>query len=232
MADEGKPEDPRRSPRFDVEDLDGRLAFNLGAEVVNISPAGMCVRTTSPLVVHRSYDISLSQAGEQVRLKGTVRWCTLRSTRRTQSNEIEPLYEAGVAFDGLLTDAAVPLLDFLRNNVVLNLSEEDSVGNRLFGRFEVRDSEVELTDRDTFEVRRLSLSGMLARSPSYLPRHTRCVLQFELDGKLFRTHARIVHSSQVDDQEEPVFDMGIEFLETPAESFEVLQTFIRDRFGS
>ncbi|MEM6704927.1 MAG: PilZ domain-containing protein [Acidobacteriota bacterium] len=231
MADEGKPQDPRRNPRFDVENLDGRLAFNLGAEVVNISPAGMCVRTTSPLVVHRSYDISLSQSGEQIRLKGTVRWCTLRSTRRTQSNEIEPLYEAGVAFDGLLTEAAVPLLDFLRNNVVLNLSEEDSVGNRLFGRFEVRDSEVELTDRDSFEIRRLSLSGMLARSPSYLPRHTRCKLQFDVDGGTFRSNARIVHSSQVDDQEEPVFDMGVEFLEMTTEGLELLRNFIRERFG-
>lgn len=231
MSDEDKSQDPRRNPRFDVENLDGRLAFNLGAEVVNISPAGMCVRTTSPLVVHRSYDISLSQAGEQVRLKGTVRWCTLRSTRRTQSNEVEPLYEAGVAFDGLLTDAAVPLLDFLRNNVVLNLSEEDAIGNRLFGRFEVRDSEVELTDRDDFEIRRLSLSGMLARSASHLPRHTRCTLQFELDGAIFRSKARVVHSSQVDDEEETVYDMGVEFLETPAESVATLRRFIRERFG-
>ncbi len=238
MARDAKGDDARRNPRFDVENLDGRVAFNFGAEVVNISPAGMCVRTTAPLVVHRSYDISLATEGETQRLKGTVRWCTLRSTRRTEHDEVEPLYEAGIAFEGLLTDAAAPFLDFLRNNVILNLNDpyQQDPGKRLFGRFKFADNQsVSLTAADRFEIRRLSLSGMLARSESHLDRETRCDVAVELDdGVKFRSLARIVHCSQVEAESEeapPQFDMGVEFVDTPADSVKLLEAFIRDRFG-
>ena len=227
MSEGEKGADGRRNPRFDVENLDGRLAFNLGAEVINISPAGMCVRTTSPLVVHRTYDISLRSADESLKLRGTVRWCTLRSTRRTVLNEVEPLYEAGIAFEGVLAEAAMPFIEFLRHNVIVNLAEDSSETQRLFGRFELGESEVSLEGAGRFEVRRLSLSGMLARSSAILPRETRCELRFELDGCPVAARARVVHCSEVADSDgEPRYDLGIEFLDLDDSAHEALDDFI------
>ena len=117
---------------------------------------------------------------------------------------------------------------------MLNLAEaQEAPVQRLFGRFEIEGSTASLSDSDGFEVRRLSLSGMLARSPSHLPRHTRCEISFDVEGGTFHTHARIVHASQVDtDDDQPTFDMGIEFLHTLEESVALLERFIRERFGS
>ena len=231
----------RRNPRFDVANLDGRLAFNMGAEVVNISPAGMCVQTTSPLVIHRKYQISLGPEDHSISLEGTVRWCTLRSTRRNQADEIEPLYEAGVAFDGLLTDVAMPFLDFLRENVIVNLSgePEQASDGRLFGRFGLQDSSVLLGGSDTFEVRRISLSGMLARGSAMIARETHCDVSIDLDGSAFRSRVRIVHGSQVEplagevtDDDVPIYEMGVEFLNIPTSSKRVLERFIESHLAN
>jgi hypothetical protein len=168
-------EENRRHERHDVEGVDGTLVVSLEGRVLNMSLTGLAVETTSMLRLGATYWLRLPRGGDELRFKATVAWCHLERTRKNHQGESVPVYHAGLDFRESLDERTRQMLVFLKEHSILE------VGERIAGRFQPRHKlSAELSVRYPFEVRRLSLSGMLIET-EFAP-ELGDTLEMEIDG--------------------------------------------------
>ena len=148
-------------------------------------------------------------------------------TRRNERGEVEPLYEAGVEFDGILSRGASQLLRFIRTNAQIDMER------RLFGRFSLRaGSSVTLGTSSEFVVRTLSLSG--ARLEAVLCPEPESALDVEIEvreGEVVRSLVRVVAvapATSAGPGGEPAFFVDVEFREMPGDSRAALDRFVNE----
>jgi hypothetical protein len=214
----------RRHPRYQVEDVEGTFLFNIEVHVLNMSVAGMAVATSHSLQVGRSYSFKIEQSDQQVELFGTVAWCVLRGTRRASEEEedVLPVYHAGVRFDDVLTERAQEIRSLIEQSAVID------VNPRIFGRFRIgRDASVTLDSQVPFEVRKISLSGMLVESLLIADLNTVFPLEMNLANGLFSCQGRVafVEPPEGSDTEFRA-RLGIEFIDMTPESASRLENYI------
>lgn len=165
----------RRHKRYEVDGVEGTLVVSHDARVLNMSLTGLAVETTSLLKLGSSYWVRLPQGEGELKFKATVSWCRLVGVRRSASGDSGPVYNAGLDFRESLDERARQILVFLQEHVVME------VGERLAGRFRPREEvPAELSGRHPFEVRRLSLTGLLIETPFAPDLGTQ--LEMELDA--------------------------------------------------
>ena len=155
MANTGQ----RRHKRYEVHGVRGALLFRTQVTVRNISLSGVAIEATERLQLGRTYSIRLAGGEDHVDATGTIRWCHLASFRPAEGGSPSAVYEAGLAFQEVLSEKGHGLLRFLEEHVVL------SPHQRLTGRFHgdgMRPADLETLYG--FEVLRLSLSGLLVRT--------------------------------------------------------------------
>src|SRR6185503_7562039 len=149
----------RRFRRFDVADVRGSLLLSLDARLLNMSLTGMAIETSSVLKVGGDYWLRLNQDGANLRFKTNVKWCHLVRNERDAAGEQRAVYHAGLDFRDGLDENARQVLSFLEKHVVVE------VDRRLTGRFSLaRAQTAAIGVRHDFEVRRLSLGGMLVET--------------------------------------------------------------------
>lgn len=221
-------DDNRRHDRFSAEDVHGEFSYSVQARVLNISLGGLAVRTQTQLKIGRKYRFRLGAHSKAVQLEGSVRWCRLSGTERQESGDIVPVYEAGISFDDVLTDKAEELLQFMEKNIVLDLRK------RISGRFTVDEANsLDLESHSGFEVKQISLSGMMIETEVATPPGTIFELEMRLGRKKFASAARIVYMSEIEseaedgDEKARLYRMGVEFMRTPEDKRAVLEAFIR-----
>lgn len=79
---------------------DGRLLGPvMTARVLDMSPGGAHIETSSALRVGAPYAFTLEISGASRRMRGRVRWCRLVATRAVDDGERTPVYRAGVVWD-------------------------------------------------------------------------------------------------------------------------------------
>lgn len=93
--------DRRCHERHPVCDIRGFVAFNKPLEAKDLSLGGLTLETPCGLAVGRTYPLKLRHGQLTVSLTGTVTWCSLRRTRRTERGDIEPVFAAGIRFGSL-----------------------------------------------------------------------------------------------------------------------------------
>ena len=225
-------DEKRRHDRYSADDVQGEFSYSVDARVLNISMGGLAVRTQTQLAIGRGYRFRLGREGDAVQLSGSVRWCRLAGTERREDGDIVPVYEAGISFDDVLSGKAEQLLLFMEQNIIVDLKR------RISGRFQVeRDNPVELESHSGFEVRQISLSGMMIESDVAVPPDTRLDLEMGLGQARFTTTARSIYLSEIEldesdeEPETPRYRMGLEFTHTTAAMRSVLETFIRTELG-
>lgn len=213
-------DEKRRSPRFDVQDLDGSLLLAMDVRVQNLSVSGMAVETSARLSVGRSYRFKLRHGDRIVVIMGTVAWSFLHRTQKNCAGDVEPVYRAGVRFDGMLTENAQALLEILEEKAILRLD------TRIFGRFPVPQvDDVEVDSESRFSVRRISLSGMLIES-STAPKVGQ-TLQAELDlgeGPVSLSF-RVANVENGECDTAPV-RVGVEFVDLKPEQIKAIESFV------
>jgi hypothetical protein len=133
------------------------------ARILNMSLTGLAVETTSLLRLGGHYVLRLPHREGELRPDATVEWCHLVGTRRDDHGDSVPVYQSGLDFRESLDDRARHILAFLQEHIVMD------VNRRLAGRFRPKQAiAAALSARYPFEVRRLSLAGMLIDTP-YAP---------------------------------------------------------------
>lgn len=219
MAQEGI--ERRRSPRYEVEGVQGALTFRSDARIRNLSLTGMSVETADHLEVGKPYTLKLVHEGREVRLSGTVLRSRLRSTRKLPGGESEPLYEVGIQFNDVLNEKALQL------HGLLSASARISPDRRVTGRFEVGLPEsVRLHGDHVFVLRKISATGMLIET-GLAPR-LESLIEVAIplgDGEDLRVAARVAHLEPVADKPGRHL-LGVEFRDLPPEGRRRLESFI------
>ncbi len=214
----------RRHRRYEVHDLNGSLLFRFDVTVLNLSLAGIAVETTRPLKLGKVYSMRFGSGPESVDLDGIVRWCHLVGTRPGSVGGALNLYQAGLAFDGTLTEKSERLLEFMKEHVVL------SVTKRVIGRFKLQaGAPVELAARYDFEVEKLSLSGMLVKTRLVPEIDSAFDMEIRFRGTTLEVEGRIAYAERLGGTEaEPEAALGVEFLDMGEEKTSVLKAFIAE----
>jgi len=218
MANTGQ----RRHRRYEVKDVHGSLLFRTKVRVRNLSVSGLALESAERLQLGRTYAIRLAGEGDAVDVCGTIRWCHLASARPKPGGEPRAVYEAGLAFEGVFSDMAKGLLGFLEHHVVL------SPHQRLTGRFRAEALRpAELEARYSFEVLKLSLSGMLVRTSLEASLGDAFEVELALRDGVVPLNGRVAFVQRDDAAKgEVATQLGLEFLEVSESSRGALAKFI------
>jgi c-di-GMP-binding flagellar brake protein YcgR len=224
------PDDRREYKRFQVEGVRGKLLFTTDARVLDMSLDGMAIETLNPLKVGRDYSLKLEEHGSDIRIRGTVVWCSLVKTVRDEKGDVQPIYRAGVQFEDLLSTRARDLRQFIGENAVISLE------NRLFGRFRINPRQsAGLSLEAEFRIVQLSRTGMIVETDVAAPEDTSCEMKIQLPGVEFEAASRITHLERMErrgsgrasrDPSSPPVLLGVEVLDMDLKMQEDLQSFI------
>jgi len=193
------------------------------ARIINMSLTGMSVSSHSPMRIGRSYALTLRHGnGLELKLQGTVMWCHLRAVGGERRDEAGPLYEAGIRFDDVLSDNATGLVRFLEESAMI------APNQRLAGRFTVTAGQgVSLDTSYEFEVRTISVSGMLIEADAAPPPDTVIELSVKLDGHTLKSPARVAFQRDVGSADKRrITQIGVEFLELSPADHKALEKVI------
>ena len=213
----------RRYPRYEVQDVEGTFLYNLQADVINLSLAGMALETAKPLDIGRHYMFTIRKDNEEIKLPGKVAWCTLHHTSRKSDTEILPKYHAGIHFDEVLTAKAQALLHLIEETALVDLNK------RLFGRFKPNgDTSVSIDSEVEFAVHKISLCGMLIETAMRTEVEASFPMELSLTDKKITFKGRVAYASphsKADTMPPPVH-LGIEFIEISQQDRKLLENFI------
>ncbi|HEV8238154.1 MAG TPA: PilZ domain-containing protein [Thermoanaerobaculia bacterium] len=199
----------RRHRRYDVADVRGSLLLSLDARILNMSLTGMAIETSSVLKVGGDYWLRLSQDGDPLRFKTKVQWCRLVRNEKDAAGEVRAVYQAGLDFRDGLDEHARQVLAFLEKNIVVE------VDRRLTGRFNLAQAPTAaLAVRHDFEVRRLSLGGMMVETVWDPALDSIVDLEVQTGRGVVHTRGRVrsVLPAIGDPNGPPVFAVGLAFV--------------------
>lgn len=212
----------RRHRRYDVEGVQGRLRMSMDATILNLSVDGMALETHSWLSVGRKYSFKLRRDEHgDIPLTGEVVWCNLVRTARDEHGETLPVYRAGVKFDDVLSETAQEVRSFIEKKAVVRLDT-----TRLFGRFRVPDQGADVALDQSFEVRRMSFSGMLIEADFVPDLEARFRIELRAGEDPVHVGVRVAHVKELEDPDGTRAAIGVEFLDLTPEAREALATLI------
>lgn len=147
----------------------------------------------------------------------------MSGTERQESGDIVPVYDAGIAFDEVLSEKAEELLTFMEKNIVL------SPKRRILGRLKIESvDQVILESESEFQVREISISGMMIEADLALKPDTALELEMRLSRWKFVSAGRIIYMAEIDLRDETLrYRMGVEFTGLSPKQKEKLERFIR-----
>lgn len=217
-------QEKRRHPRYELQGIGGTLRYDMNARVLNLSLDGMALETSAWLHVGKSYRLKIGSGEESLDLDGTVVWCHLVGQRPAKGNG-GPVYQAGVHFGQTLSQQALRLLAFVRRAGVIGVS------TRIFGRFKVRREEsVDVAFEHRFEVRRVSLSGLLIEADLLPEVGARFVLEVETRfGSLSPTVEVKSLEQGLTLAGEPTSRIGVAFEDLSRDDRAILEKLIEDQ---
>ena len=217
-----QPTQKRRYRRYEVRDVYGSLLYRVEVKVLNLSLTGMAVEATQQLKQGRVHSVRLGQGESAINVDATVRWCRLVGTRKAANGEPTTVYLAGLTFDGMVTEKAEVVMEFLKEHVVLALQK------RVIGRFRPKgETSIELAARVEFEVEKVSLSGMLLKTRTMPALESTFDVEMTLSGSPFDSCCRVAYVRRLGGTDaEPEVEAGVEFTSLGPPQREVLMQFI------
>jgi hypothetical protein len=212
----------RKFKRYDVDSVHGRLLYSSDINILNISMDGAAIATSQRLAFDREYSLKLKFEDTFLVLKGKVVWSVLSHSKTQENGEVIPIYKAGIKFINILTDAASPLISYVEKGRA-HSPEKRILGVR-FRESLHEGSEIDLSCG--YEIKRISLSGMLIETEAELACDSRQNMEINLNGKLINVVGRIANVAKTKTDGPERFETGIEFLEISEMAMGSLRAYI------
>lgn len=210
----------RRYRRYDVKGVDGAFVVRINVNVINLSAAGMAIETDNSLVVGRTYSFRINQNERDLDISGRVIWCVLGKTKRSGGG-FSPIFRAGVQFEDVLSEQTLELQRMIESSALVD------PGAQILGRFVFDVSGVvESASQAQFEVKKISLSGMLVDADSRPQQDDVIPFEVVLGGRPFGGHGRIAYIDPYPREGDPRYRIGVEFTLLSVVARETLQDFI------
>lgn len=213
----------RRHPRFTVEGLHGTVMLTTPVEIVNMSMGGAAVVADMRLNMGQEYSLRLQLDEERgLLLRGVVVWSTLSGVCPNELGESVSRYSAGLKFTNVISDELQRLLDFIDSARV-------TPEKRLAGvRFRVEaGNRARIDSTHDYEVRLISLSGMLIRTEHDLPLEGVYPMELIPTGEpAIRFAGRVASCVGLEEAGPVSHEVGIEFLQVAPRDRARLEAFV------
>ena len=215
-------DDHRRNKRYSVDGIRGNVLYTSDIDVLNISLDGAAVETTRRLELNREYTFKVRYKNNSMDLKGQVVWAVLISKERKDTRAFVPVYRAGIRFSNLSSEKAGLLQEFIEENKVRMLEPRlDGVRFRIATSADVK---VELPRR--YEVRRVSLSGMLIETEYPLDLDSQHGIELFLNEEIMNFTGRVAYCETTATDKGSKYDIGVEFIEMSDSDRKALRGFL------
>ena len=217
--------DKRRHPRYEVDDVRGRLRATLEGEVFNLSVRGLALRTASWLSPGRTYTLKLVSGDREISLTGTVARCRLAGPGL--GAEGAPVYEAGIEFEDVVSQQAEEVLQLIVDRGISHVERE------AFGHFTLRDDQgLVLETTPEFLVRKLSRSGLLIESEYVPAAEEHLEAEIRLQDRALHAELRVAYVHQIQSVEgRPRAEIGVEIVDMPADDRAAYEGVIEGLLG-
>lgn len=95
--------DIRKQKRFPVDNIEivGQISFADKAEIINISANGILVNVPKRMDIGKKYMLKICSKEKKIVVMASVVWSLLGGPRRTSTNQIIPIYTAGMEFQDI-----------------------------------------------------------------------------------------------------------------------------------
>ncbi len=218
----GKKDEERRHKRYIVDGIQGNVLYPADLEILNISIDGAAIETTRWLDLNREYTLKIKYKDIILNLKGRVVWAVLTSKEKKGSGEVTPVYRAGVRFTDTLSEKTTMLINFIEENKIRTLEK------RLVGvRFKVvtrQDTKIDYPYK--YEVKKMSLSGMLVETEYTLDLNSNYDIELFLTDNVLNIVGRIAYCEKIDSDDGFKYNIGIEFVEMSDNDKGLLKEFV------
>ncbi|MFP3939766.1 MAG: PilZ domain-containing protein [Thermoanaerobaculia bacterium] len=232
MSPEPSRRERRLRRRHALDDVRGNLLFSYECSVLDLSPRGMAVRTSTALAPGRSYAVKLEHEGRALSLSGTVAWCRLQGTRQNEKGERVPVYAAGIELGGDPSEKARELLPLLEKRGLIQL--ERCLAGRLapLGRSGASGGPSDGGEPATVTVRRLSRTGMVVEAPFFPERGELLELGVDLEERPLVMTVRTTAARPLDERDgRPWAEITVDYAEMSPDDREALDHLIRQELG-
>lgn len=218
----GKKNEGRRHKRYIVDGIQGNVLYPADLEILNISIDGAAIETTKWLDLNREYTLKVKYKDIVLNLRGRIVWAVLTSKEKKGFGEVIPVYRAGVRFSDTLSEKTTMLINFIEENKIRTLEK------RLVGvRFKI------VTPQDTkidypykYEVKKMSLSGMLVETEYALDLNSNYDIELFLTDNVLNIIGRIAYCEKIDSDDDIKYKIGIEFAEVSDNDRGLLKEFL------
>jgi hypothetical protein len=212
----------RRYKRYNAAGVQGTVRFLADLKLVNISVDGAAIETSRRLDLNREYKFKVDYKGRPLEARGLVVWSKLVQGEKTKEGDVVPIYRSGVKFLDTLDEKTIELMNFIEDNRVRTPER------RLGGvRCKIaKHQNVTVGYPYEYLVKKISLSGMEIETEHALDPDSRHEMELILNDKVLTITGRVVTCMKVPSEKTVKYDMGVEFLEMPADVRELLSHFI------
>ncbi len=185
------------------------MLYPADLEILNISIDGAAIETTKWLDLNREYTLKVKYKDIVLNLRGRIVWAVLTSKEKKGSGEVIPVYRAGVRFTDTLSEKTTMLINFIEENKIRTL-EKRLVGVR-FKIVTLQDTKIDYPYK--YEVKKMSLSGMLVETEYALDLNSNYDIELFLTDNVLNIIGRIAYCEKIDSDDGIKYNIGIEFAE-------------------
>jgi c-di-GMP-binding flagellar brake protein YcgR len=212
----------RKYKRYIVDGIHGNVLYPADVKVLDLSIDGAAIETTKWLDLKREYTLKIKYKDVILNLRGRVVWSILSSQKKISSDEVMPIYRAGVRFIDMLSEKTTMLINFIEENKIRKLEK------RLVGvRFKIANTQnVQLDYPYKYEVKRMSLSGMLIEIENPLDLNSCYDIELFINENVVKVEGRVANCTEIKSESGAVYDIGIEFVKVSDNDKKLLKNFL------
>ena len=213
----------RSHKRYDVEGVHGNVLHPSDLVILNMSIDGAAIETSKRLDINREYIFKIKHKGTILSFRGLVIWSLLTNKEIRDQHKIIPVYRAGIRFIDTLNEKTGKLIDFIDDNKITTL-ERRVVGVR----FKINTPQnVKIEYPYKYEVKRMSLSGMLVETEYPLKINSRYHIEIFLDKTELNLVGRVAYCEEINPGRGTKYKIGIEFIKMPDEKQKLIKKFLK-----
>ena len=222
----------RRYKRFAVDciKISGKMLFANSVDIIDVSAGGISLKTDKRLNIGNEYTLKLEGDDDLISVKGTIVRSSLHESRKAANGDMVPIYSVAMKFNDVSHKKICELVKFMESHGEADMSPQVHwlSGLRFNIRFHVSESgKASLVCPESYIVKKISMGGMLIETDNAMPVDETLPMEISLsDRKKIIFLGRVASCISINRGGRNRHEIGIEFLNMPAERSKVLNDFI------
>jgi len=213
--------------RLDVVEINGRMSLADKVEIIDVSIGGVAFKTDRKLDPGREYMLRLGEKGKCIDVTGMIVRSSLSGIEERANHDTVTIYTVGMKFKEGATEKISGFLKSIEHsNKAATPAKAD---RRLNVRFHITaPGERILNFPSQFRVKEISLSGIRIHTDQSLGMESIIPMGLTLAGgdDTVNFNGRVASCRRMDETEQALYEIGVEFLDLTDEDRTLLKTFI------